>query len=199
MVTHDVVVVVVRLNQPQLCVNTIISRLRCVEGGICASQEHLHHCREMTGYLTGGSPMSRSTTSSTASVSVGLHTYKHRRSPAVNKRWENHMCWFVNLLTHKAVDMKIGKIARRVKKNLLLHTWKTKPQQPVYLDISWQESFLFLYGSKRLQPPAPMLSVSQPYTHSQSAQDNLMHDSMALKVGWINWKWLKMQNWQGNR
>lgn len=118
MVTHDVVVVVVRLNQPQLCVNTIISRLRCVEGGICASQEHLHHCREMTGYLTGGSPMSRSTTSSTASVSVGLHTYKHRRSPAVNKRWENHMCWFVNLLTHKAVDMKIRKIARRVEKKI---------------------------------------------------------------------------------
>lgn len=36
------------------------------------------------------------------------------------------MCWFVNLLTHKAVDMKIRKIARRVKKKSITAHLKDK-------------------------------------------------------------------------
>ena len=35
-----------------------LSRNRAMdkEGGICATQEHLHHCREMTGYIQEGLP-----------------------------------------------------------------------------------------------------------------------------------------------
>lgn len=36
------------------------------------------------------------------------------------------MCWFVNLLTHKAVDMKIRKIARRGKKKSITAHLKDK-------------------------------------------------------------------------
>ena len=139
----------------------------------------------------------------------GLHSDKQESRPLENQKIIKSCAQFVNLLTCTSCRYGNGKITcgGGGKKNPLLHSWKTKPQQPVNLRISWQKSFLFLYDGKRLQPPAPMVSISQTHTHTsththtltQSAQDNLMHDSMALKVGWINWKWLKMQNWQGNR